>query len=69
MKKKKRPYTKSKAWQARVDKITDWSKRAAIYSLRYDQNKSAREIARIYDLSTARVHKILSDCKVRMKPE
>jgi len=68
-KKKRKPYTKTAKCLERTNKITNWSKRAAIYSLKTDQGKSVREIAKIYDLSTQRVGVILRDCKVKMKPE
>jgi hypothetical protein len=68
-KKKRKPYTKSEKWSKSRDQMTDWSKRAAVYSLKNDQKKSVKEIAGIYNLSTQRVYGILKQCEVKMQPE
>ena len=66
MKRKRKEYVKTLKWEERVNKMTDWSKRNAIYSLRYDDHMKAVDIAKLYKISRARVYKILSDCKIRI---
>lgn len=66
---KRKKYQKSDKWNEAVKNRTNWSKRAEIYSLKYDQGKSTREIAKIYDLSTQRINDILKECQITMKPE
>lgn len=68
-KKKRKPYTISDKRLKAHSKMTNWSRRAEIYSLRYDQKMKVTDIAKIYKISTKRVYKILSDCKVRIKPD
>lgn len=68
-KKKRKPYTMSEERLKAHDKMTKWSQRASIYSMRYDQKISVIEIAKFLKITRGRVYQILEDVKTRIKPE